>query len=68
MESAFARPVATVLASFGVDEHDGLTSKHVEQLRHKYGRNGASRTLSSFFVCGARPHGPGVGQPLACEK
>jgi len=41
MESAFARPIATVLANFGVDENDGLTTKQVEQLRNKHGRNGA---------------------------
>ncbi|UNI15153.1 hypothetical protein JDV02_001716 [Purpureocillium takamizusanense] len=39
MESAFARPIATVLANFGVDENAGLTTKQVEQLRNKHGRN-----------------------------
>ncbi|KHN94144.1 ATPase, P-type, calcium-transporting [Metarhizium album ARSEF 1941] len=39
MENAFARPIATVLSHFGVDEHDGLSNKRVEELRIKYGRN-----------------------------
>ncbi|KAK2591686.1 hypothetical protein QQS21_010623 [Conoideocrella luteorostrata] len=39
MENAFARPIATVLSHFNVDEHDGLTNKDVGELRIKYGRN-----------------------------
>lgn len=39
METAFARPIATVLSHFGVDEHNGLDDKKVEELRNKYGRN-----------------------------
>ncbi|OAA45495.1 ATPase, P-type, calcium-transporting [Metarhizium rileyi] len=39
MENAFARPIATVLSHFDVDEHDGLSNKEVEELRIKYGRN-----------------------------
>ncbi|XP_044714858.1 e1-E2 ATPase domain-containing protein [Hirsutella rhossiliensis] len=39
MESAFTRPVATVLANFKTHEHNGLSDKQVEQLRRKYGRN-----------------------------
>lgn len=40
MENAFAHPIATVLANFDVDEHDGLSNKQVEDLRNKHGRNG----------------------------
>lgn len=40
MENAFARPIATVLSHFDVDEHNGLSDKKVEELRSKYGRNG----------------------------
>lgn len=47
MENAFARPVANVLARFGVDEHNGLTDKQVEELRRKHGRNGASLLIWS---------------------
>ncbi|KAG6013194.1 hypothetical protein E4U54_006996 [Claviceps lovelessii] len=39
MENAFARPIATVLSHFDVDEHNGLSDKKVEELRSKYGRN-----------------------------
>ncbi|KAG5983664.1 hypothetical protein E4U55_007588 [Claviceps digitariae] len=39
MENAFARPIATVLSHFDVDEHNGLSDKKVEELRNKYGRN-----------------------------
>ncbi|KAG5944184.1 hypothetical protein E4U53_006924 [Claviceps sorghi] len=39
MENAFARPIATVLSHFGVDEQNGLSNKKVEELRTKYGRN-----------------------------
>ncbi|PNY28271.1 Calcium-transporting ATPase [Tolypocladium capitatum] len=39
MENAFARPIATVLANFQVDENDGLTNEQIDQLRIKHGRN-----------------------------
>lgn len=41
MENAFARPIATVLANFQVDDNDGLSNKQIEALRAKHGRNGA---------------------------
>ncbi|KYK55395.1 putative calcium P-type ATPase [Drechmeria coniospora] len=39
MDIAFAHPIATVLDHFGVDEHRGLSSNQVAQLRSKHGRN-----------------------------
>lgn len=54
METAFARPIATVLSHFGVDEHNGLDDKKVEELRKKYGRNGILHFLSpSLRLVGA---------------
>ncbi|KID87054.1 ATPase, P-type, calcium-transporting [Metarhizium guizhouense ARSEF 977] len=65
MENAFARPIATVLSHFEVDEHDGLTNKEVEELRIKYGRN----CTSFLFKCRAISHLPPVRDKIPhCER
>ncbi|KAH0595302.1 hypothetical protein MHUMG1_07052 [Metarhizium humberi] len=65
MENAFARPIATVLSHFEVDEHDGLTNKEVEELRIKYGRN----CTSFLFKCRAISHLPPIRDKIPhCER
>ncbi|KAI1208902.1 calcium-transporting ATPase sarcoplasmic/endoplasmic reticulum type [Annulohypoxylon truncatum] len=39
MESAFAKPIHEVLASFKVDAKSGLSDEQVVELRNKYGKN-----------------------------
>jgi P-type Ca2+ transporter type 2A len=46
MESAFAKPIQQVLATFEVDTANGLTDDQVIALRTKHGKNGGLKLRS----------------------